>query len=116
MNTTTVQYPGYTIDIADHLTQPFEVLSRILNGVEFDHPADPLYNNVTAEIINQCNECVIASIGKEFAHEDKIRNALANWSNLSQYERAEIIINAAAKTEPLEFPDIFRGGSDLDID
>ena len=92
------------------------MFSRILTGVEFDHPAELLGSSVTAELINACNENVIASIGKEFAHDDKIGDALAKWTNLSQFERAEIIINAAGKTEPLELPDVFRGGSDIDID
>lgn len=116
MNTTSVQYPGYTIEIADHLIRPFKVLSRILTGIEFDHPSDLLYHIITAELIKACDECVCASVGKAFAHQDKIRNALANWSNLSQYERAEIIINAAAKTDPIELPDIFRAGLDSDKD
>jgi hypothetical protein len=116
MNTITIQYPGYTIDIADYLTRPFRVLSTILSGVEFDHPVELLSSSVASELINQCNECIIASIGKEFAHEGKIRNALANWSNLTQYERLTIIIEAAAKTAPLEISSVFDAASNSDGD
>ena len=116
MNTTTVQYPGYTIEIADHLTHPFRVLSTILTGLEFDHPIDLLSSSVTSDVIRKCYECVSASIGKEFAHEDKIRDALANWSNLTQYERLTMIIEAAEKTEPLEISSVFAGGSDIGRD
>ena len=116
MNTITIQYHGYSIEIADHLTRPFRVLATILSGVEFDHPIELLLSSVTSELIAQCNDRVIASIGKEFAHEEKIRNALTNWSVLTQYERLTNIIEAAEKTEPLEISSMFGAGPDIGKD
>jgi hypothetical protein len=116
MNTITIQYPGYTIEIADHLTRQFRVLSTILKGVEFEHPAELLSNSVTSKLITKCNECINASIGKEFAHQDAIRDALANWSNLTQFEKLTTIIEAAAKTEPLDISSVLVTSPDNEID
>lgn len=116
MNTTTVRYPGYAIEIPDGLIKPFKFLSSILTGIEFDHTFDLLLHPATSKLIKNCNDCVIASIGKEFAHDIKIADALSQWKNLCQYERATIIIKAAANTAPFDTTSIFEAGSSNDRD
>lgn len=116
MNITEIQYPGYTIEIPDGLLKPFRLLSRILNDIDFDHPVDLLSFPVTSELIKTCDECVCASVGKVFAHDMKVGNALAQWVNLSQYERATIIIEAAEKTEPFDISSVFGAGPDIGRD
>jgi hypothetical protein len=111
MNTTEIQYPGYTIEIPDGLLKPFRLLSTIMNNIYFDGSDDILSYPVTYELVERCNDYVSASIGKEFAHDIKIGNALSEWINLSQYERWVIILDAAANTAPFDFASNFQASS-----
>ncbi|MEY8118484.1 hypothetical protein AB9F26_09495 [Falsihalocynthiibacter sp. BN13B15] len=114
MNTTTVQYPGYTIEIPDGLIQPFRELSTIINNIYVDGPDGILSNPVTRKLVEHCNDCVSAAIGKEFAHELKIGDALSQWRNLSSYERSSLILDAAFNTEPFNISSVFEAGSSPD--
>jgi hypothetical protein len=114
MNTITIQYPGYTIEIPDGLLEPFRLLSTIMNNIDFDGPYDILAYPVTYKLVERCNDCVSAAIGKAFAHDIKIGVALSEWINLSQYERSSIILDAAVNTAPFDFASIFEANSSLD--
>ena len=102
MNITTIAYPGYTIEMPDGLTKPFQVFSTVLSSIEYDHPIDLLGHPVTVELIEKCKHCVSAAIGKAYSHDLKIEDALACWTDLSEFERVVYIVQAANNTEPLD--------------
>jgi hypothetical protein len=106
----TIQYPGYTVEIPDHLLKPFKVLATVLAGAEFDHPFD-LYNNPhSARVVDTCIECISAAIGKQFAHESSLGDAVNQWRALSDFERLELVIKAAISAEPLDLAYILETG------
>ncbi|GAB5431036.1 MAG: hypothetical protein EpisKO_04060 [Epibacterium sp.] len=102
METTTVQYPGYTIEIPETLIKPFRILSTVMKGMEVEDPIPLLSEPISAEIIEACIHAVSTSIGKEFAHDAKISNALSQWAKLSKYEKTLIITEASDKIEPFD--------------
>ena len=114
MNRTEIQYLGYTIEIPDGLLKPFRLLSSIMNNIDFDGPDDILSYPVTYNLVERCNDCVSAAIGKEFAHDIKIGNALTGWINLTRYERSSIILDAAVNTAPFDFASNFEASSSRD--
>ncbi len=102
MDTTFVQYPGYTVEIPDRFIHPFKMLSTVLLGANFDHPCELLDFPASEELIEMCDQCVYTAIGKEFAHDGKIADAFNQWRHLSMYERVSEIVKAAQKIEPLD--------------
>lgn len=114
MNTTSIQYPGYTIEIPDPLLKPFRVLSTVLSGVDHLHPMQMLENPAIAEIIEDCNFSVLAAIGKEYAHDAKIGDAVNQWNYIGYFDRAMIIRRAAARTEPLDLGLMLETGRRFD--
>lgn len=102
MNTTYVQYPGYTVEIPDQLNHPFKVFATVLLGAEFDHPLEVLDHPASAELFETCDMCVYTAIGKECAHDSKIGDAFNQWRQLAMYERLNAIIKAASKIDPMD--------------
>lgn len=98
----TIKYPGYTVDIPDRLLKPFKVFATVLAGAEFDHPFDLFDNPHSAQVVRTCLDCVLVAIGKHFAHESSLADAVNQWSALSEFERLEHVIKAAMATEPVD--------------
>lgn len=111
MDTTRVQYTGYTIEIPDYLQKPFKVLSTILKGLKVDHPCDLINYPGAADLLQTCSCCVYAAIGSEHAHDGKIGEAFKNWHHLDAFERDDAVIKAALKTEPLDISHMKQTGS-----
>jgi hypothetical protein len=97
-----IKYPGYTVEIPDHLMHPFKVLATVLAGIEFDHPCDLFHNRHSADVVDACLDCVLVAIGKQFAHESGLGGAANQWRALSDFERIEHVIKAAMAAGPLD--------------
>ena len=98
----TIQYPGYTVEIPDHLMKPFKVFATALAGDEFDHPFELFNNPYLAEAVRTCLDSVLVAIGKQYAHESYLGDAFNQWHALSEFERLEHVIKAAMATEPVD--------------
>ena len=102
MITTYIEYPGYSIEIPDALQQSFKMLSALLRGVEDGQNIDLSSSSLVTDIVKDCHYAVIAAIGKTFAHDVKIREALAKWRSLSEVEQTQAVFQAALNTQPQE--------------
>lgn len=100
---TFIRYGKYTVEISDALIEPFKALSTVLVSGELENDRDLLFEEPGHELIQSCDCHVAAAIGKHFAHDFKLREALAAWSDLGFYSRLDAILEAAHNTEPVDF-------------
>lgn len=102
MTNTTIEYPGYSIEIPEALLQSFKLLSTFLRGVEDGQNIDLSSPSRVTAIVKDCHYAVIAAIGKAFAHDAQVMDALAQWRSLSEIQQTEAVFQAAANTEPVD--------------
>lgn len=101
MKTRNINLPSRTIEIPDGLVQPFRELGSLMESLELKHPLDLLKTSKGEELFKKCDQYVIATIGKRFAHELAIGQVVDEWLSTSTYERVVQILSAANNTEPL---------------
>lgn len=100
---TIVRYGQYAIEVSEALIEPFKTLSTVLVSGELENDRDLLFEEAGHELIQRCDCHVVAAIGKHFAHDFRLRDALAAWNELGLHSKLDAIFEAAHNTEPVDF-------------
>ena len=98
----TIKYPGYSVEISDHLLHPFRQLATVLAVTGFNHPLDVCDHPRLEEVVLACIDCILAAIGKQYAHDSCLGDAVWHWRALGDLEKVELVIKAALATKPLD--------------